>query len=144
ATLLGVALLAAVLIAITGAITALSDTLYPVASLRNGFAADFSPSSPALLRLRVLHPAIALAAGLYIVIAASFVNRARRLASLVIALVATQMAAGMLNIYLLAPIWLQLVHLLLADLLWIALLLFTAAALEKSPSRQPAPALAVR
>jgi heme A synthase len=144
ATLLGAALLAAVLIAITGAITALSDTLFPVASLRNGFAADFSSTSPVLLRLRVLHPFIALAAGLYIVIAASIVNRARRLAGLVISLVAAQMAAGMLNIYLLTPIWLQLIHLLLADLLWIALLLFTAAALEGSPSRDHAPALAYR
>jgi heme A synthase len=141
ATLLGVALLAAVVIAITGAVTALSDTLFPVASLRNGLAADFSPSSPILLRLRVLHPVTALALSLYIVIAASLVNRARRMATVVIALVAAQMAAGMLNIYLLAPIWLQLVHLLLADLLWVALLLFTAAALEESPSRQPAPAL---
>jgi heme A synthase len=141
ATLLGAALVAAILIAITGAVTALSDTLFPVASLRNGFAADFSPASPILLRLRVLHPFVALAAGLYIVIAASLVNRPRRMATTVIALVAAQMAAGMLNIYLLAPIWLQLVHLLLADLLWVALLLFTAAALEESPSRQPAPAL---
>jgi heme A synthase len=141
ATLLSTALLAALLIAITGAITALSDTLFPVASLRNGFAADFSSNSPTLLRLRVIHPFVALAAGLYIIIAASLVNHARRMAGLVIVFVIAQMAAGMLNVYLLAPIWLQLVHLLLADLLWIALLLFTAAALEEASSRQPVPAL---
>jgi hypothetical protein len=46
-----------------------------------------------------------------------------------------------LNIWLLAPIWLQLVHLLLADLLWIALVLLAAEALEQSALRQPTPAL---
>jgi hypothetical protein len=45
-------------------------------------------------------------------------------------------------LYLLAPVWMQLVHLLLADLLWIALVIFTAATIEKpsagplSPARQ--------
>lgn len=141
ATPLGFALAAALIIAITGAMTALSDTLYPVASLRTGFAADFSAASPALVRLRILHPVIALAAGVYIVIAAATVPHAQRVGRIVIALVAAQIAAGLLNIWLLAPIWLQLVHLLLADLLWIALVLLAAAALEQSPSRHPAPAL---
>ena len=140
ATTLGLALLAALIIAITGAMTALSDTLYPVSSLPSGFASDFSSASPMLVRLRILHPVIAVAASVYIVIAAAATG-AQRLSRIVIALVAAQIAAGMLNIWLLAPIWLQLVHLLLADLLWIALVLLAASALEKSPSRQPVPAL---
>ena len=37
------------------------------------------------------------------------------------ALVFLQLAAGVLNIALLAPVWMQILHLLLADLLWIAL-----------------------
>jgi heme A synthase len=138
---LGLALIAAVIVAITGSMTALSDTLYPVSSLRTGFTADFSAASPALVRLRILHPVIALAAGVYIVIAAATISRAQSLGRIVIALVAAQLAAGTLNVWLLAPIWLQLVHLLLADLLWIALVLLAAAALEQSPSRQPAPSL---
>jgi heme A synthase len=140
-TTLALALVAALIIAITGAMTALSDTLYPVRSLSVGFTADFSAASPALVRLRVLHPVIALAASVYIVIAASTVGRSQRLGRVVIALVAVQLAAGMLNIWLLAPIWLQLVHLLLADLLWIALVLLAAEALEQSALRQPTPAL---
>ena len=140
-TTIAFALIAALIIAITGAMTALTDTLYPVRSLGAGFTADFSAASPALVRLRVLHPVIALAASVYIVIAASTVRRSQRLGSVVIALVAVQLATGMLNIWLLAPIWLQLVHLLLADLLWIALVLLAASALEQSPLRQPAPAL---
>jgi len=136
-TTLGLALIAALVIAITGAMTALSDTLYPVTSLGAGFTADFSAASPPLIRLRVLHPVIALAASVYIIVAVSTVMRAQRFGRVVIALVAAQLAAGMLNIWLLAPIWLQLVHLLLADLLWIALVLLAAAALEQSPSREP-------
>jgi heme A synthase len=141
ATTLGIALVAAIIVTITGAMTALSDTLYPVTSLSAGFASDFSAASPALVRLRILHPVIALVAGVYIVVAAAITARAERLGRLVIALVAAQLAAGLLNIWLLAPVWLQLVHLLLADLLWIALVLLAAAALERAPSRETTPAL---
>src|SRR3712207_9509228 len=38
---------------------------------------------------------------------------------------------GLLNAALLAPVWLQLVHLLLADLLWLALVLLSAASLSR-------------
>ena len=58
--------------------------------------------------------------------------QARRLGSVTVTLVVLQIAAGLLNLSLLAPIWMQLVHLLLADLLWIALVLFSAAALEET------------
>jgi heme A synthase len=139
---LGTAILAAVAIAVTGAITALSDTLFPVNSLLAGIQADFSAASPVLVKLRILHPAIALAAGAYIVIAMSRVDRAPGLRRATIALVGIEIAAGLLNLVLLAPIWMQLVHLLLADLLWIALILFTAAVLEKAPVQSTRPELA--
>ena len=134
AHLLGWAIFAAVLIAVTGAITALSDTLFPDTSLSAGIAADFSSASPMLLRLRALHPAIAAAAGTFIAVAAARFRRESRFANAVIALVILQTAAGALNLVLLAPIWMQLVHLLLADLLWIALILFSASLLERSPA----------
>ena len=37
-----------------------------------------------------------------------------------------QMLAGGANVLLLAPVWLQLVHLLLADILWVLLVLLVA------------------
>ena len=49
--------------------------------------------------------------------------------ALLAALVAIQTLLGVLNVALLAPVWLQLVHLLLADLLWISLVLLGATAL---------------
>jgi len=98
---------------ITGAIAALGDTLYPAASIASGVASEFAHSAPVLLRLRLIHPVVAVAAGLYLM----------RFGRVVLALVLIQIAAGLLNWILLAPIWMQIVHLLLADLLWIALVI---------------------
>jgi heme a synthase len=124
-------MLALLAVAVTGAMTALGDTLFPAASLGAGFATDFSSAAPWLLRLRVVHPLIAVAAGIYVAAVAGRIGRARRPARAVMALVALQIAAGIFNLFLLAPVWMQLVHLLLADLLWIALVIFTAATIEK-------------
>jgi heme A synthase len=138
---LGGAILGVVVIAVTGAMTALSDTLFPVNSLLTGIQADFAAASPVLVKLRILHPLIAVAAAAYIAIAMSRVDRAPLFRRATIALVGIEIAAGMLNLVLLAPIWMQLVHLLLADLLWIVLVLFTAAVLEKSPVQSAQPEL---
>jgi heme A synthase len=110
---MGVALLAAV----SGAIAALGDTLYPASSLASGFAGEMARTAPVLMKLRMLHPAIALAASGYLV----WAMYRRAAGRPVIAMVAVQLAAGILNWILLAPVWMQIVHLLLADLLWIAL-----------------------
>ncbi len=63
----------------------------------------------------------------------------RPLSSMVIALVVLQGIAGVVNIYLLAPIWMQMVHLLLADLVWIALVLLSVAVLARPQSEEKVP-----
>ena len=116
-----------VLLGISGAIAALGDTLFPATSLAQGFAQDFAPTAHVFLRLRLLHPFIAIAIGLLAVGAvwharsARPSERLRRWAWTVSGLVALQLAVGLLNVLLLAPVWIQLVHLFLADLLWISL-----------------------
>jgi heme A synthase len=125
------AIAATLVVAVTGAITALGDTLYPKTSigLRMSAAATF------LERLRIVHPAVAVATALYVVLAGAVVRRLRpgaataRLSRLLIALFFVQIVAGAINIVLLAPVWMQLVHLLIADAVWIALICTTAAAL---------------
>ena len=113
----------------SGAIAALGDTLFPATSLKEGMAQDLSPLAHVFLRLRVLHPVIALATGLLVFITASGVRmmrtapRARFLSRVATLVFATQFAAGLLNMTLLAPAWMQIVHLLLADATWIALVL---------------------
>ena len=59
AWLLGTGLLGMLLIGMSGAVTALGDTLFPVNSLAEGIAADLDPSAHFLIRLRVYHPVIA-------------------------------------------------------------------------------------
>ena len=105
----------------------MGDTLFPAASLVAGIHQDFSPAEALLLRLRVIHPALAVASGVFFLYAAMSALRARpargtqRAAWWVMALVFAQLCAGAVNIALLAPVWMQLVHLLLADLVWVAL-----------------------
>src|SRR5581483_1973878 len=117
----------AILVSVTGVIAALGDTLFPSSSIAGGLQQDFGNASSALLRLRIFHPALAIAGAAYLVwMSMQFLRRtegdaARTAATRVLSLALFQVAAGAVNISLLAPIWMQLIHLFLADVLWIAL-----------------------
>jgi heme A synthase len=143
------ALAVAVAVSVTGAIAALGDTLFPASSLAAGMRQDFSSASSLLLRLRLVHPLVAVAgAGYLIWIAATIArgkedgNATRPAGACVITLTLFQLAVGAITLSLLAPIWMQLIHLLMADLVWLALVVL---ALEASRARmtreQFAPAL---
>jgi cytochrome c oxidase assembly protein subunit 15 len=107
---------------ITGVLAALADTLYPVRSLAAGFAQDLRPDANFAVRLRAMHPFLAAAVALWLAYYAVWrAADARKPAISVIAIVATQLLGGALNLLLLTPVWTQIMHLLLADLLWIAL-----------------------
>lgn len=124
-----VSLFAVIVLGSSGAIAALGDTLFPASSLREGFAQDLSPLAHAFLRLRVLHPFLALLSGAVVFVGASLVRmakpspRARTLSRVVTLVFTTQFALGLLNLALLAPVGIQLAHLLLADATWLALVL---------------------
>lgn len=134
--LLGIGVVAMLVLGVSGAITALGDTLFPARSLREGLAMDFSPTAHILLRLRILHPVIAIATGVYLSLAAGAAALfmpspfVRRLSAALVGLFALQVGLGFLNLYLLAPVWMQLIHLLVADLVWIALVLLCAGTLS--------------
>lgn len=130
--------------AMTGAITALGDTLFPATSLAEGLAQDLSPTAHFLIQLRVLHPLVAIGAGILWIHLAQKVRaaapagaRAGLWARWTIASVLTQFAIGLVTLALLAPVPLQLLHLLGADLTWIAGVLLVDAS-----RRIPPPALA--
>ena len=121
-------LTAVAILGVSGAIAALGDTLFPSSSLAAGLAQDFDPAANLFVRLRSLHPIIAVAAGLWLAFfAASAAPRpgARVPAQTTAALLGAQILAGVANLWLLAPVWMQLLHLLLADLLWISLVLLS-------------------
>jgi heme A synthase len=109
------------LVSVTGAMAALGDTLYPAISFAEGFGREIAPAAQGLLRLRPLHPLFALAGGAFVLFAARRQPAAVRLA--ILGLVLVQWIAGALNIVLLAPVWMQIVHLLVADLLWLTVVI---------------------
>jgi heme A synthase len=129
-----------VVLGISGVIAALGDTLFPSKNFVEGWARDFDASANIFVRLRVWHPVIAAVAGAWtLYYAGSAALRRpdlRRPAVFVIAALVNQMLAGVTNVLLAAPVWMQLLHLLLADLLWISLVLLSAAILAVVPSRE--------
>jgi heme A synthase len=107
-----------------------------------------SPMAHAFVRLRLLHPVLALATGLVVMVAASVARitmpapRVRAASKIVTVLFAAQVGAGLLNVTLLAPVWMQLVHLLLADATWIALVLLATEAARQRENGTASQALA--
>lgn len=157
-------LCALLLTAITGAFAALGDTLFPVQSLAEGLAQDLSSTAHFLIQLRAFHPLVAITTGLlwlYLsreVRKASLLGRfrdpraARRTATWsarLTGLIFLQFAIGLLTLALLAPVPLQLVHLAIADLVWIAGVLLVDSGrraarhadptVRRSPAGQPSP-----
>lgn len=113
---MGVALVAS----LTGAVAALGDTIWPAASLREGMRQEFSGEAPLLLQLRLVHPVIASAAGCFLMVVA-LLRFQGRLKQWLLTLTGLQLAAGGLNVVLLAPVWMQIVHLALAVGVWLVL-----------------------
>jgi heme A synthase len=139
-TLLGT-LGAALLVSITGAVTALGDTLYPVAAttdLAARLAADHSATASFLERGRAIHPLVAFTAAAFILATAFKTTELRPsidgAAHRVIVLVFAQVLAGALNVTLSAPGWMQVVHLALATSVWLSLVILFATTLA---SRAP-------
>ena len=133
-------LIALVLVAVAGVITALGDTLFPSHTLAAAMREDFSSTASFLIRLRIIHPFLAVGAGFIVAFVALPEYRAQRtaqlrtLSGLLLLLFTAQFAVGAVSILLQAPLAIQLLHLLLADALWITLVLFTA---ERASHRQP-------
>jgi len=105
----------------SGALAALGDTLYPSESLLEGFSMDFDPSSPLIIKLRSLHPVFAFTLSLFVILKTSL-NRSSGVWLLSISLFA--LVLGVVNLILLAPIWMQLLHLLTALTYWVAFLVY--------------------
>lgn len=133
-----IALLAFVVLSAAGAITALGDTLFPAETLAEGIQEDFSPTAHFLIRLRIWHPVLGGLTSAYLFALGYFLMRHTSSQHLeghingLFLLVSGQIGAGIINVVLLAPIWMQVVHLLLADALWILLVVITAEALTSS------------
>jgi cytochrome c oxidase assembly protein subunit 15 len=118
------AIIATILTGAFGAVVALADTLFPSPTLRAGLLADFSPTAPLLIHMRWIHPAVALFA--FACVALLCWRIRNRLAVAVASLLGLQFVLGIADVLLLAPPWMQILHLLGADLFWIALVILAS------------------
>lgn len=130
--LLGLGIFAILFVGISGSIAALSNMIFPSSSLAEGLAKDFSATSHILLRLRIIHPILSVAVGVFLIVIAGWLRSqakenvgVNRWADALSILVLIQFASGAVTLLMHAPILMQIVHLLLADLLWIAFVLLS-------------------
>jgi heme A synthase len=137
---LGVALLGMVFIGTFGTFASLASTIFPSESFLEGVQKDFARDEHWLIRLRIWHPIIATALGVYLVVLRQRLLRVRpsqtveTLSFAILLLYGVQYALGALNAILLSPVWLQLTHLLMTDTLWLLLIFMSAAALSGAPA----------
>jgi heme A synthase len=135
--LLLLGLLGVLILGMSGALTALGDTLFPVNSINEGIRQDFSSAAHFLVRLRILHPTLAIIVAAYLIIVINWINSRgnrrlnRQISRVLISLFVLQLLGGLINVLLLAPVWMQMVHLLLSDSVWICLVVFAAESLAR-------------
>ncbi len=139
--------LATLLVSMTGAVTALGDTVRPVqhGGLAERLIEAQSSGVHFLERVRGVHPVIAVLTALLLFTLASRAaegqcsSAARKLARALTLLTALQLGAGALNVFLRAPGWLQIFHLFIANLLWLALVMLGAELGDPRTARSVAP-----
>lgn len=128
------------LVGTTGSIAALSHMIFPSGSIAESVAKDFSPTSHTLLRLRLLHPITAILASVFLIFLTGWLAKesgndpgVSRWSNVLSLLVLAQIAFGSVTLLTLAPIVMQLGHLLIVDAIWISYVLFAANFLSVNP-----------
>jgi heme A synthase len=113
-----------------------------------GIQDDFSPTAHFLQQLRVVHPILAVGVAVFVLYARGAIAAGRgadatRFSKMLAVLVIAQLLLGVTSFLLRAPIAMQIVHLLVADLVWVVFVLLGAAALSEGLTTSPAgPSLA--
>lgn len=125
------------IVGISGSIAALSSMIFPSGTLSEGMAKDFSETSHILLRLRLLHPITAILTSVFLIFLSGWLAKERpgntkvtRWSNVLSILILAQIAFGAATLLTLAPIVMQLGHLLFADLIWMSFVMFAASFLS--------------
>ena len=136
--LIALGVIAVLFVGTSGSVAALSHMLFPSETLTAGIAQDFSAGSNMLLRLRLSHPILSILTSVYLLFLGGWLKSASdgnpavtRWSNYLSILVLIQIAFGAATLLTLAPIVMQIGHLLLADLIWISLVLLSANFLSK-------------
>ena len=104
----------------TGSITALADVLFPSASFYEGLMEDFDRTSEVLTRLRILHPMVATGLSVALIIESRKVQKDYKInVKFFQILVFIAVILGVLNVLSNILLLLSILHLAIADLLWI-------------------------
>ena len=114
-----------VLVSSFGTFASLASTIFPSDSFFAGIQKDFAGDSHYLIRLRIWHPVLALVVGLgyWRLVRSLEGTKLSALSWNVLTLYWIQFGLGAFNAILLTPIWLQMVHLAMAHLIWLGLVL---------------------
>ncbi len=130
-------------VGVSGSVAALSNMLFPSASIAEGIEKDFAATSHILLRLRLSHPILSIMVGVFLVFLAGWLKaRAKddfwvnKWANWLTVLIIAQLVFGALTLLTLAPIVMQLGHLLLADAVWIVFVLLSASVLAQNKTAE--------
>jgi len=131
--LAGLGILAGIFLVVTGAIIALGDSLF----LQVGLTPEQSPVLAGILALRLTHPFTSVVVGLYWVIVARIamltrsVSVVKKAAWTLIVIILISWLAGFVNNWLKAPVVMQVIHLLVADLFWLGIIWLSAVSLAE-------------
>lgn len=136
------------LLGMTGAISAMGKTAYSTSlAAANTFfervQMHVGANAPALLKGGLMHPLMAMAAGLVLIFTCRLASdrrdedpRVETWANRTIWLYVAQMAFGTVNLVASAPVWMQLTHLALALANWMALVMLAVHALPKLAAQE--------
>ena len=114
----------------TGALNALADTLIKSDALRPAAGDEVQVTEAVLRQIRTIHPFVAIIGGLALYMLVRFLTagagkRVRLLGVGVQGIIWVQFIVGLLNIALNVPLEIQLIHLFVADVLWILVVLIS-------------------
>jgi len=135
--LYGIGVLSGLVLVVTGAIIALGDSLF----LQIGLTPEQSPVVAGILAIRIYHPITSIIVGLFWIFLARYAARTRpspgviRSGNALILITLLTWLAGFINNWLHAPVTMQVIHLLLADLFWLGIVWLSAEALAVDASR---------
>ena len=140
---LAIAVVGIFFVGVSGSVAALSSMIFPSETLAEGISKDFSETSNILLRLRISHPIVSIMTSVFLIFLAGWLKtqakenfRVARFSNLLTILILIQIGFGALTLLTLAPILMQLGHLLLADAIWIAFVLLAASFLAEQNSKR--------
>lgn len=143
-TAIATAVIAILIVGVSGSIAALSNMIFPSGTLSESVAKDFSETSHLLLRLRLLHPTSAILASVFVIFVAGWLAKERfgdrivsRWSNVLTGLILLQIAFGAATLLMLGPIVMQLGHLIIADAIWISFVMFAAAFLASNAEPRP-------